>query len=169
MKYDEKLDYDQPIATVLKMYTDRSYFERKYQDSGAWDVEVLEHEKNGNKFRIKCRFTMKSEVPLPDFAKKFIGESVTVVQQDAWDLDKQTGRIDMDIKGAPLKVFTEMQLKEDGQGCANHLRWNVNCSIPLIGGKLEKVLSEDLQQKSRTDYQVSTKILRDYRATTEPT
>ena len=30
------------------------------------------------------------------------------------------------------------------------------------GGKLEKVLAEDLQAKSRTDYQVSLKILRDY-------
>ena len=61
-----------------------------------------------------------------------------------------------------MKVFTEMQLKPSGQGCANHLVWNVSCGIPLIGGKLEKVLAEDLQAKSRTDYQVSLKILRDY-------
>ena len=162
MKYDEKLDYDKPIDTVLQMYTDRSYFERKYRDSGAWDVEVLEHEKTDKRFRIKCRFSMKSDAPLPDFAKKFIGESVSVVQQDAWDLEKRTGRIDTEIKGAPVKVFTEMQLKSAGQGCANHLVWNVSCGIPLIGGKLEKVLAEDLQAKSRTDYQASLKILRDY-------
>ncbi len=162
MKYDEKLDYDKPIETVLQMYTDRSYFERKYRDSGAWDVEVLEYEKTDKRFRIKCRFSMKSDAPLPDFAKKFIGESVSVVQQDAWDIEKRTGRIDTEIKGAPVKVFTEMQLKSAGQGCANHLVWNVSCGIPLIGGKLEKVLAEDLQAKSRTDYQASLKILRDY-------
>lgn len=162
MKYDEKLDYDKPPATVIGMYADRSYFERKYKDSGAWDVEVLEHEKSGRKFRIKCRFTMKSDAPLPEFAKKFIGTSITVVQQDAWDMETLTGRLETEIKGVPVKIHADMALKPEGKGCANHLKWSVSCGIPLIGGKLEKVIAEDLQAKSKSDYQVSLKILQDY-------
>ncbi|HSW14529.1 MAG TPA: DUF2505 domain-containing protein [Solimonas sp.] len=162
MKYEEKLDYDQSIDTVMRMYSDRSYFERKYKDSGAWDVQVLEHEKSDRYFRIKCRFAMKSDAPLPEFARKFIGDSINVIQQDSWDLQKLTGRIETEIKGAPVRIQADMFLKPGSGGCANHLQWSVSCMIPLIGGRLEKVVAEDLQAKSRTDLEVSRKILRDY-------
>jgi len=162
MKYDERLDYEKSAETVMRMYSDRSYFERKYKDGGAWDVEILEHEKSERHFRIKCRFTMKSDASMPEFAKKFIGDSISVVQQDAWDLETLRGRLETEIRGVPVRVHADMALRPEGEGCANHLKWSLSCAIPLIGGKLEKVVAEDLQTKSRTDYQVSRKILRDY-------
>lgn len=162
MKFEEQLRFEQPAATVLRMYTDRSFFERKYKGAGAWDVEVLEHEKSERHFRIKCRFNMKSDAPLPDFARKFIGESISVVQQDAWDLQKLTGRIETEIRGAPVKISADMALRDEGEGSANELRWNVSCAIPLIGGKLEKVVAQDLQAKSGKDYEITRKILKDY-------
>ena len=162
MKFEEKHSFDRPLEAVAKMYFDRAFFERKYKEQGAWDVEVLEHHKDERTFRIKCRFTMKSDAPIPDFAKKFVADSISIVQQDSWDVQKLTGRIETELKGMPVKIFADMALAADGKGCANHLKWNVNCSIPLIGGKLEKIIAEDLQIKSKKDQQVSKSILKDY-------
>jgi hypothetical protein len=105
---------------------------------------------------------MKSEAGLPDFAKKFIGDSSVITQTDAWDLVKKTGRIEAEIKGAPVKVSAEMSLRDEGQGSANLLKWTVSCGIPLLGGKLEKIISEDIQAKSRNDLAVSRKLLAGY-------
>jgi hypothetical protein len=162
MKFDDKHSFGKPAATVIKMFGDRSYFERKYKEVGAWDIEVLEHEKTDKQFRIKVRYTMKSEAGLPDFAKKFIGDSSVITQTDAWDLVKKTGRIEAEIKGAPVKVSAEMSLRDEGQGSANLLKWTVSCGIPLLGGKLEKIISEDIQAKSRNDLAVSRKLLAGY-------
>ena len=144
------------------MYFDRAFFERKYREQGAWDVEVLEHHRDERSFRIKCRFQMKSDAPIPDFAKKFVSDSISMVQQDSWDIPTLTGRIETELKGMPVRISADMALKPEGAGCVNHLKWTVGCSIPLIGGKLEKIIAEDLQIKSQRDQQVSKSILKDY-------
>ena len=162
MKFDDKHAFDKSAATVLKMFSDRAYFERKYKDLGGWDIEVLECEKTATKFRIKCRYSMKSNVPLPEFAKKFVPDTASITQVDAWDLKTMTGRLEAEIKGAPVKVAADMTLKADGKGSANHLKWNISCGIPLIGGKIEKIVADDIQAKAAADISVSRKILADY-------
>lgn len=163
MKFEDQHVLDKPADVVIKMYTDRKFFERKYKETGAWDIEVLEHEKSDTKFRIKCRYTTKaSNNSLPAFAKKFLGEDTTVVQQDVWDIKSRTGQLEIEIKGAPVKVVAEMTLKDAAKGAVNAMRWNVSCGIPLIGGKLEKLVADDIKAKSANDVQVSRNILKDY-------
>ena len=162
MQYQEDHRFERPIEVVSRMYFDRAFFERKYREQGAWDVEVLEHRRDERSFLIKCRFQMKSDAPIPDFAKKFVSDSISVVQQDSWDIPTLTGRIETELKGMPVRISADMALKSEATGCVNQLKWTVSCSIPLIGGKLEKIIAEDLQIKSRRDQQVSKAILKDY-------
>jgi hypothetical protein len=162
MKFETKHTFDKPAATVIKMFSDRSYFERKYAGLGFTAIEVLEHDKSDSRFRIKVRYTAQSNAPVPDFAKKFLPSTMVVTQQDSWDLKTLTGRLEVEIKGAPVKVACDMALKDDGKGAANQLRWNVSCGIPLVGGKIEKITAEDIQAKESADIATTRKILADY-------
>jgi hypothetical protein len=162
MKFDDKHTFDKPAATVMKMFSDRAYFERKYQELGFWDVAILDHDKSDRRFRIKARYTTRNDSPLPDFAKKILGESTVITQQDTWDIEKKTGRLEIEIKGAPVKVTADMVLKDEGKGAANTLKWIVSCGIPLLGGKLEKLVADDIQSKSKADVAASRKILASY-------
>ena len=162
MKFDDKHSFDKPAAAVIKMFSDRAYFERKYKELGFWNIEVLEHEKSDKRFRIKVRYSAKNDAAIPDFAKKFLGDTNIVTQQDSWDLEKKTGRLEAEIKGVPVKVSVDMALKDEARGSANTLKWNVSCGIPLVGGKLEQVVAGDIQSKSRTDLAQTRKILESY-------
>ncbi|MES0874511.1 DUF2505 domain-containing protein [Sinimarinibacterium thermocellulolyticum] len=162
MKFDDKHSFNKPAATVIKMFSDRAYFERKYQMLGFTGIEVLEHEKSDKHFRIKVRYIAKNDVQVPDMLKKFMPGQITVVQQDAWDLTRMTGRLDVEIKGTPVKVSADMTLKDEGKGSANHLKWTVSCSVPLVGGKLEKLTADDIQAKAGRDVATTQKILNDY-------
>mgnify|MGYP001547241341 CR=1 FL=1 len=144
------------------MFSDKAYFERKYKELGGWDIEVLDHGMTGKKFRIKVRYTMKSNVPLPDFAKKFVPDTAVITQTDSWDVGTMTGRLEAEIKNAPVKVAADMTLKSEGKGSANHLKWNISCGIPLVGGKLEKIVAEDIQAKAVAGVAATKKILADY-------
>ena len=148
MKFDDKHTFDKPAATVIKMFSDRAYFERKYKELGGWDIEVLEHEKSATKFRIKVRYSMKSNVPLPDFAKKFVAAEMNIVQRDSWDLGKRIGKLEVELRGLPLTVEAAMKLADISGGSANILSWDVRCGVPLFGGKLEKLLLSDIQAKA---------------------
>src|SRR5258708_6534461 len=162
MQFNEKHTFDQPAATVLRMFSDRAYFEKKYQALGYRNIEVLEHSADARRFRIKVRYSAPNSAPVPDFAKKFLGENNVVTQSDTWDLDKKTGRLEAEIKGVPVKVAADMKLADEGGGSANTLKWNLSCGIPLIGGKLEQIVGSDIQNKAKTDLARTREILKNY-------
>lgn len=162
MKFEERHSFEQPAATVMKMYADRAFFDRKYQEVQAIECELLDHQKSDTRCSVKYRLVMKSDAPLPEVAKKILGDTVKMVQQDAWDLGKRTGRIDIEIKGAPIKVFADMKLIEENGKGVNVQSWTISCSIPLVGGKIEAAIAEDIKIKSRRDLVASRKIILDY-------
>src|SRR3546814_106669 len=106
--------------------------------------------------------TLFRSVPLPDFAKKFVPAEMSITQRDSWDLKKRTGQLEVEVRGVPIKIAATMRLADEGKGSANTLSWNVSCGIPLIGGKLEKLLISDIQAKADADLAASRKILADY-------
>ena len=162
MQFNDKHSFDKPAASVIKMFADKAYLERKYKDLGFRNIEVLEHSVDAKKFRIKVRYSAPNSAPLPDFAKKFLGETNVITQTDSWDIEKKTGRLDAEIRGVPVKVYADMTLKDEGAGSANTLKWNLNCGIPFIGGKLEEVVAGDIKAKSKGDMAKSREILKSY-------
>jgi hypothetical protein len=162
VQFNDKHTFDKPAATVLKMFSDKAYFERKYKELGYKDILILEHSSDSRKFRIKARFTAKSDAAIPDFARKFLGDTSVITQSDTWDLEKKTGKLEAEIKGVPVKVSADMTLKDEASGSSNNLKWNISCGIPLIGGKLEQVVSSDIQAKGKIDIVKSREILRSY-------
>lgn len=163
MQFEVEHSFDRPMADVLRMFTDRSYFERKIPLTGSRDMSVQRCEKTGDRFEIRYSFKSSAEVQLPDIAKKFLsGGDVTVKQSDAWDAKSGKGRIDIDLGGLPVSVGCEMQVRPRGNGCVNTLKWTIKVSVPLIGGKLERVIADDLERKMKRDFEVSTQLLKDY-------
>ncbi len=161
MKFEEIYRYNKDADTVMAMFADREYFERKYAETTI-AYEVLEHERSDERFRIRCKLTMPSNVPIPGFAKKFLGETMNVVQEDTWDLRTRTGRLSIELHGAPVHIFADMALKQGGEGAENHVHWTIECKIPLIGGKVAKLVADDILAKSPGDMEVSNRILADY-------
>ena len=117
-QYEERQSFDQPMEKVLRMFSDRAYFERKYAASGGWDIKVLEHELGDKRFRIKCSYTRKSDADVPGFAKKIIGDSIQVTQEDTWDLETATGRLAIEIRNTPIRMQAGMRVVQEPGGCA---------------------------------------------------
>lgn len=154
--------FTKSVAKVWAMYSDRAFFEQKYAATGCTNVEVLKHEVSDKGFSITVRYDAKSDAPMPDFAKKFMAERINVTQTDSWDAATKTGKIVTEIKGAPVKVTADMRLEASGKGCVNKMVWTLSSGIPLVGGKLESILGEDVKIKSARDQQASQKLLEGY-------
>lgn len=159
MKYEAVHRFRQPVEQLVAMYFTRRYHEAKYQKIGATGVEILDVKDTPELFEICVRYCVSSDAPLPDFAKKVVGDTITVTQTDRWNRKALTGELKIDIKGAPVKVSAQMRLKPEGSGCVNAFVWDVTCAIPLIGGKIERVLLEDLKVKAERDGKISQALL----------
>lgn len=159
MQYTDQHRFKQPVAALTAMYFTQRYHEEKYRLMKASDVSVLSCTDTPDRFEITIRYTTTSDAPLPDVAKKLVGETITVVQTDRWDRRALRGGLQIEIKGAPVSIRADMQVKPDGTGSANHFVWEVKCNIPLIGGKIEKVLMEDVRIKATADARRSQALL----------
>ena len=162
MQFDDEHHFNQPASTVIKMFSDKNYFVRKYEELGFGNVEVLDHSMDGSQFSITCRYEAPSDAPIPGFAKKFMGQTNVVTQTDRWDTGTMTGELTAEIEGLPATVSAEMELVDDGDGSTNTLSWTIKCGIPLDGGKIEKLVAEDIRAKSGADVAKSSEILADY-------
>lgn len=161
-QYEERQNFDQPKEKVLRMFSDRAYFEKKYAASGGWDIKVLEHELSAKRFRIKCSYSRKPDAEVPGFARKIIGEAVHLTQEDVWDLEKATGNLKIEIRHTPIHMTAAMRVVEEKSGCANVLQWTISCAVPLIGGKLEQMLAKEMKDKAAADLEISRRLLASY-------
>ena len=55
-----------------------------------------------------------------------------------------------------------MRLVDDGEGSAKELSWNISCGVPLVGGKIEKLVAQDIQAKSEADLNETRAQLENY-------
>lgn len=154
--------FGKSVDKVWAMYCDRAFFEKKYAATGCTNVEVLDYKTSDKGFSITVRYDSKSDAPLPDFAKKFMAERINVTQTDSWDAASKAGKITTELKGVPMKLSADMKLEAVGKGAATRMVWTLSCGIPLVGGKLESIIAEDVKIKSARDEQASQKLLEGY-------
>ncbi len=153
--------FDAGVEPVFAMYSKKEFFTRKYQELGFENIEITDYKVTASGFSVTARYDAKNDAPLPDFAKKFMSSTVTIVQTDTWDNASKTGKLAIEIKGVPVKVSAEMKLVSRGSGSVNQMAFVLSCGIPLIGGKLESVLADDIKAKASKDEAVSRKLLKE--------
>lgn len=147
----------------MKMTTDKRYFERKYQALEVADFAVTDHRLFAEIFSIDFRFRAAGATHIPDFAKRFVGDAIRVKQAERWQIAQRKGSIDIDIAGAPVSVHADMQLSAKGaKQSMLKLDWTIRCGVPLLGGKVEKLIAEDVRRRAEADGAISARLVSEY-------
>jgi hypothetical protein len=77
---------------------------------------------------------------LPEIARKFVGESLTVTQVENWEAPSADGsrqsNISLKIAGAPVDVSAVQRLVAEGGSTRIDLEGNVTSSVPFLGSKI---------------------------------
>lgn len=162
MQEQHKSHFPKDSDTVIKMFTDKDYFLEKYQMVGATNIELLDHELDGDRFTVEIKRDVPADVPVPSFAKKFMASTMTVVQRDTWDIQSKTGQLHIDLRGVPVQVTCEMDLVDDGTGCTLILNFDARANVPLIGKKVERLILDDIISKLDADTEAGIRLLESY-------
>jgi len=154
MKFTITLAYAKDTETVFNVLTDESYLMKKFEATGAKNINIPECEEKNDTFVI----TRKLDIPAnpPGFAKKFIKAMNTVTATDTWqsyDSEKKTGDFKIAIKGLPVSITGSLCLNPTKQGCDYIVEFDVKVSIPLIGNKIAKPIENDTRANLEMDYQ----------------
>jgi len=145
--------YDQTVDIIFNTFTDPDFIAAKYAGVGCRNAEIVERTEHAGGVTL----ITKREVPanVPGLLKKFLGEWNKVVQTEQWQGEPGKARtcdLKIELMGVPVTVAGTMNLHPTDSGCANEIRINVNCSIPLVGGKLADFVASDIKKNMDAEY-----------------
>jgi hypothetical protein len=147
---DMKISYRHRLpadpATAWAELQSAAYSEAVAKEGGA-DVQLLEEsEKDGARVR---RLRVTGKRPLPGFAQAALGmERLSYVQQET----SVPGAHKLRWKVVPDKLADRVlaegtyELLPDADGSVRAIEGTIDVRIPLVGGRIEKALAEELQK-----------------------
>jgi hypothetical protein len=155
MKFRHELVYDAPPAAVFEMLADPAFRQAACaaQDVISADVQL---ERSGNGFSLVLDQLQRTD-DLPGFARTFAGDSTQAIQREKWE-DTTGGTLVIDAPGKPTEMKGTITLRPEGSGTSEIVELEVKAKIPLIGGRIEKLLAEkvrngmDLEHGVGVDY-----------------
>jgi len=90
---------------------------------------------------------------LPGFARKIVGDHVTMVQSESWT-EGSHGRITVTVPGKPGEMTGTAVLVGDDGGVTEKVDMTVTVHLPLIGGKVESLIGDMLRKALRAEHTV---------------
>lgn len=142
MHFRHELSYDATPDQVYEMLADPAFREKV---SAAMDVVsadvALDRRDEG--FSLVNDQVQRTE-GLPSFAKKFTGETTRAIQVEEWP-DTTGGSLRIDAPGKPSSIEGTIALVATGTGTTEVVELDIKVKVPLIGGKLEKLLADQVR------------------------
>lgn len=138
MKLRHELSYDAAPEAVLAMLTDPAFWDRVADATGALSSTATVATEGGS---TVVRVDQEQAVQgVPSFAKKFVGDSTRAINTFTWD--GQRAAYVVETPGKPTSMSGTATVAASGAGSVLTYDLEVKASVPLIGGKLEKLVVE---------------------------
>ncbi len=160
MKIERTMTYDASPDEAVAMSCDPAFQERKCQDAGAlsWTVRVTPLDDGSTEISTRRKLPT---VGFPSLLRKLLPEGMTSTEQITWaPAGRATGgarsaTLNVDFHGAPTSLRGRIDVTPTATGgCSVRITADFKASVPLIGGKVEKLASPiildviDSEQKS---------------------
>jgi hypothetical protein len=143
MRFHHTNTYSGTVDQVHAMLVDAAFREEVCESirSIACAVEVAE---TASGVTVEVRQTQVAR-KIPPMAQKLIGEHVEIVQTEKWTVGRD-GTFEMGIPGKPGHLRGTVTLQQQGGSCVQSYDGELKINVPLIGGKLEALVSDLLRK-----------------------
>lgn len=136
MKLRHENQYDAPAADVFAMLVDPDY---RRKVAAATDAISCDAAFGGGKLIVREEQAVKG---VPSFAKKLVGESTTAIHTEVWNAEGTSATFEIETPGKPTHISGSTTLTESGGRTTQVYDLDVKASVPLVGGKLEKLVAQ---------------------------
>ena len=126
---------------LLEVLIDQEYQIARQKSQGALEVEVKEVSRTDDRFVF--------EVHAKEYARGLTGvdKSKTEINVSSYDWDLKAKRgtwTHSTAQGERVKVWGSVQIQPDGDNSKIVNDFNIEIKIPLVGGKLEKMVMKEV-------------------------
>ena len=156
MQVSAQITYPAAPEAVFAMLTDEAFLTQVCTATGAVRHEVAVTLDGGG-----ATVSTRRELPtdqVPDFVRRFVGETLTVVRVDTWAAasadGSRRGEMVVEIAGAPVRLTGTLALTPDGASTVEDVDGELKASVPLVGGKVEKAAEPAIRSGLRKEEQL---------------
>ncbi|GAA4808255.1 DUF2505 domain-containing protein [Nocardioides caeni] len=141
MDYRRELRYDAAPADVFAMLADPSFREKvgAAQDVVSMDVTVTPKGAGASILIDQVQNT----AGLPAIAKKIAGDTTRALVREEWS-GPTSASIEITAPGKPTRASGTVTVVADGGGTRYVQELEVTVKVPLIAGKLEKLMADNI-------------------------
>lgn len=136
MRFQHTNTYAAPLDRVRAMLNDPGFREQVADRIGALSSTATYE---------AGTLVVTEEQPVqgvPAFAKRFVSGATTVIHTEVWDGAGRSARITLETPGKPIHTEGRVVLSEAGGVTTHAYDLDVKASVPLVGGKLEKLVAD---------------------------
>ena len=146
-----ELTYDAAMADVAAMLADPSFREEVCDQQGVLRrLVTVAADDTGTEVTVD---QVQAAHGIPSFAKKFVGDEINIVQEETWTTPHE-GAIKVTIPGKPGEISGTARLTENGGVTTETVDLTIKVGIPLVGGKIEGLISDLLLKALRAENHV---------------
>ncbi len=159
MKFRHELSYDAPPDQVFAMLADPEFRRTSCEAMEVISADV-QLDRDGEGFTLVID-QLQNTKDLPGFARTFAGESTQAIQREVW-LGPTGGNLRIESPGKPTSATGTIRLEEAGSGTREVVELEIKVKVPLIGGKLEKLMAEKVAAGMDVEHAVGVAWLKEH-------
>jgi hypothetical protein len=151
VRFSHSLRYEATPAEVRAMLSDPSFREKVCEAVHATRIDVtVDSGASGPTVVVDQTQPARG---IPSFARRFVGDEIQIVQRESWR-DDTAARLTVNLPGKPGRFDGELHLQPDGTGTTETVTGNVEVKVPLVGGRLEGLVSDLLKAALNAEQRV---------------
>ena len=151
MKFRKELAYDADPEDVFAMLADPGFREKVAQAQEVVSVDVT-LTPSGRGFSLVSDQVQNTK-DLPAIAKKITGDTTQAVITEEWS-EPSRGSISITAPGKPTKAEGTITLQPSGTGTTEVVELEVKVKVPLIGGRLEQLMADNIDSGFDVEHRV---------------
>jgi Protein of unknown function (DUF2505) len=144
-RFEHRATFSSAPATVYATLVDRAFLEERLRSMGGKGAAVVEHSGSGDEVSFRLRQGLDAE-RLPGAVRAILKGDLVVERAERWTLDGGThvATGSATISGVPGEIKSRNRVQPADGGSALVITAEVKVNIPLIGGKLEGVIADQV-------------------------
>ena len=142
-QFDYRSTSTYPADEVYATMVDPDYLRARLAEIGGPGAALLEHSADTDTARYRLRHGIDPE-KLPSLIRTVLPREVVIERTETWrrqGVGDYTGDIRVTIPGTPGSATGAMRLRDTDGGSELHIRIEVTVNVPLLGGKVESMVS----------------------------
>ena len=157
MKFTHELTYDASPADVYAMLSDPAFREEVCRAQQVVSVDVTLTPRDSGGFHLLVD-QVQDTAGLPSIARKITGDTTQAVVEEDWS-SRSGGTVSVTSPGKPTSATGTAVLEAVGPGSAGTrevVELDVKVKVPLVGGKLEALMAENIKKGLEVEQGVGT-------------